>query len=237
MSKIISYPIGKALHRAFRIVGKYVIGDELNGDDFTVGIEILNTMLIEWANDGYIPEIVTKETETLQAGLREHSFSDIEDILSIHDAVVTPADDEKTSYYVSIIDNETFIKQYLTVSDTIDNEESTATGIPSIITLDKRSNSILTYPIPDKDYYISFSAIRYYSSYIYSEEKIIELTPNWYEAIVYGVAARLADEFQLPVNERTLLLEKEKYFKARAFSRNMMNAEKIKLKPITGSVV
>lgn len=235
MSKIISYPIGKAIHRAFRIVGKYVIGDELNGEDFNVGIEILNTMLIEWANDGYVPEVVTKEKETLYSGIGEYPIDNIRDIVSIHNAIVTPLGDEKTSYSVEIIDNETFIKQYLNLSESRspDNEDA---DVPSIITLDKNDGNLVVYPIPDKDYYLSFSAIRHYSSYIYSEDSI-ELLPNWYEAVVYGLASRLSDEFQLPINERSLLLGKEKYFKARAFSKNMMNAEKIKLNSIVGDVV
>lgn len=101
-------------------------------------------------------------------------------------------------------------------------ENRTKLGTPEILWLDRQLTTPKCYlwPIPDAATY----QIHYLYTRILEDFDAAANTPDfpqsWYDALVYGLAANLSDEYQTPLNERQVLMAKAKEMLALAQTSN-----------------
>lgn len=220
------YNVERIIARALRICGKYsyVDNDDILPDDYKIGVENLNSILQDWLNEGVRPQYIKELTLYATQGLREIGINF--HVVNILDGIVVDEATEEQST-LQFVPYEQLV-QYYNVSD-----NSLAEGKPSLIAI--RNNKLLVYPIPDSGYVFKLNAVCFLEQ-IDDANKVLYITPNFYEALVYALAVRFADEFMLPVNDKLIFEKRANSLFQRATSIKTMTERQLILPPNGGIV-
>lgn len=222
MATEFNYSIERIIARALRICGKYASNEDPLPEDYSIGVENLNSILNDWTNEGIIqPQYIKTAKVLLPNGM--HSVTLSNDITNILDCYIL-TDSEEIDRTLSVISYSNYVSMI----------SITSYDKPGAVSF--YGNKLLFYPIADDDYNILVNYTTYMNELVTAEDKII-ISPNFHEALVYSLAVRFADEFMLPVNDKILLERRaESYFK-RATANRIMNERTIQLNPNTGGIV
>lgn len=196
-----------------------------SSDEAQDALRSLNEMIASWVNDGMLIIARTKETFTLQGGVREYSYGylgatssggsfssgfssgfDIETVTAedfvgerpnkILAAYVTVGN---TDYALSIInDIPMFLIAYKEIA-----------GIPEYLNFNNGYPvaNITLYPTPAAAYPITLMTEKQFSNITLSGE--VNLPSGWTRALIYNLAMELAPEYNQPVTPEIAQIAKE----------------------------
>jgi len=188
------------IQRAFRIVGALSNGQNLTAEKLQQGIEALNSMVKSWQSETCFLWTLEPLTFTTTATDYTYVLDDDPQVIAIDGAWWVNGD------YDDPIDRIAW-RTYQDIDD------KTKTGKPIYIAIDnKRAPTAYIWPIPDATYTIKILAITKLQDFD-SASGTGDFPVRFTQALEYGLADLLADEYGLPLGERQLLSQKaQKYF-------------------------
>lgn len=180
------------ISRALYMVGALPMGEVPSGFQLNHGVEILNTMVNAWQADNTFLWTQTAGTLTLSTTYAYNSLGLNPPLLAIDQAYLRISNDDSPLEIISWYD-------YQAISD------KSSTGDPWKVALKPGNTPLLyVYPIPTTSrtlYYLGVCRAQDWDS----ASAGADFPVSFMEALIYGLAERLAPEYRLSLNERTLL--------------------------------
>lgn len=189
---------------ALRKVGAVAQGETPTAEQISEAAEALNVMVKAWEADGMPLWGLTEYTITLIAGQREYN-------IGIGQTINIPKPLKLfqmwNSSAMGLIDTPMRIltrQEY----NILGNKESTGIPIQGYYDPQREHGVLAVFPVPDSN-----AATNYTVTFVYQRpfEDITASTNNpdvpqeWLEAMIYGLAVRIAPEYGLPLDQRQLL--------------------------------
>jgi hypothetical protein len=104
----------------------------------------------------------------------------------------------------------------ISLSDYQDIEDKSSTGIPQVIAVDSgATGNLYLYPVPDAAYTLRYMGIEMLKDFDTSTDTP-DFPVQWIDAITYGLADSLADEYLLPATERDRISSKARVYREEA---------------------
>lgn len=206
--------------RALRLCGVTAQGDDPTGDQIAEAATALES-LVKWLqSEGTQLWSVEDRTFAVVAGTADYTLAT--DVLGIEHLVIR--DSSNYDYRIGLVLDDTF------------NSVSTptSTGKPEMARLEMRTagvNTLRLWPVPDVAYTAYYSAVRKLADFD-TALGTPEMPQRWYDPLVYSLAANLADEYQLPLQDRSYLQGKAKSLRDAASKLDNESADTIYLRPI-----
>ena len=184
------------IERAFELIGVRTRGQPLSGDALQEGKLALDMMVKSWQGKNVFLWTVKTIPQSLTAGNASYSLALDPPILSLDAAyLLNGANDHNELDVLSWRD-------YQSIPD------KSSSGNPVAVALDGQANPTLyVYPVPTASGTISLNAICKLKDWD-SPTNGADFPVRWERAIVYGLAADLADGYGLPLGERDRLAVK-----------------------------
>jgi hypothetical protein len=195
--------------RALRILGVVAQGETPTSTQITEAAQALNGLVLAWQADGMPLWVIKKYSFSLVEGQKEYIFAD---------GITSPGIDlpKPLKLYQAWYHNNTsnvdvplriVTEQQYNMLGNKDVE-----GLPVQIWYkpEKQSGTLTVYQVPD-----AWTAANIVLSFIYqapfytfdAANDVPDFPPEWYDAITYGLATRLAPEYGLPTGDRKVLLQ------------------------------
>lgn len=196
------------IQRAFRIVGVISPGQSLSGNQEEQGRIILNSMVARWQKDHIFLWTQDHVTQALSDGVGSYALPTDPQVLSVDTAFLRRTTGSNTD------DTPLDIKSWREYQE---EPAKTTSGDPTYICVDlsTTSGTIYTYPI------VSDSTAK--SLFMLCTVKLKDfdlstanpdLRSEWLDALSYGLASDLCDEYTLSISERSYITDKAKgYYK------------------------
>ena len=188
------------VRRALRMVGAYTSPDLPRPEQLTDAITVLNMMLKTWQVEGFL-WLRRFETLPLVADQRVYSLGpsgslSIDRPLHIYNATRK----DSSGYEVPLIS--------LTRSDYMAIPNKYSSGVPVQFYYDPLTDAgnFYIWPVPSTGMTYSIVLDCDRSLDIMTDSlNDYDFPPQWYDALTYGLAVRLAPEYGLPLTERQML--------------------------------
>lgn len=191
------------IKRALRIVGVLADGDTPTTDQVNNAADALNAMVKRWQNEHVFLWTLTDYQPTIVAGTPNYSLS-AQNFNGIHK--VFRRDSSGYDFQLEIIK----YSEYLEIVT------KSLQGYPEKVAFDgKLSSSIYLYPNPSQVFDIHVVGIKLLADFDAAGDSP-DAGSNWIDALVYGLADSLADEYILPSTERQYIHAKAETFKQSA---------------------
>lgn len=192
------------INRAFRLTGNLGLGETLSGDELTQGAEALNTLVKAWHAEGVFLWTMTLNTTALVASTASYALGN--DIIGIDRAFRVDTNDDVPVRLISYRD-------YQGIHD------KDASGDPTRVAIDygRSTPTLYVWPVPT-----GAGTLKHLDITRMQDLDTAGATPQipqrFLKALVYGLAADLADEHLVPLQERRYLDSKarELFMKAKA---------------------
>lgn len=188
------------ISRAYRILGTVAQGQLPSADQLVAGIQALNEMVKSWQNRHIFLWTLKHFSQTLTADDADYEISDANGIISIQQAYLRDSDNN---------DKQLQIIGWNIYQDLPNKLDS---GEPSHVSLDYQSSPTLyVWRVPNATvataYTIEYLGIQRLKDWD-SAAGTGDFPAKWERALVYGLAADLADDDGLPLREREYLQNK-----------------------------
>jgi len=178
------------ISRAFRIVGVIGVDDVLTAGQLKQGVEILNALVLALQSRGTFLWTWTSFNLNLEDGVSGYALPQDPPILFVESGRVNFSNSSSEVFPVSYL-------EYLKIIDTSE------VGIPSVFSSD--GVNLLLWPTPNEQC-ISFTAVAVRRGIDWDVSNTDGgFPPQWGNALVYAVAADLANEYGVPIRERQQL--------------------------------
>jgi hypothetical protein len=201
---------------ALRKIGALGDYESPSANQTTVAALALQAMVKAWQADG-MPVWVIKEQGVLCSTLTSGSVT-----IGLGQAVnvAKPLKVIQAFLRTSGVDRPMSIYDRQSFNDLINN---TITGVPNIIYYQPMIDTgiLSCYPLPDAATQAASQIIIHYQAMFEdmdSDSNDLAFPAEWTEAVIYGLAVRLAPEYGLSINERQQLKMEAKEFKDAALS-------------------
>lgn len=210
------------IRRALRIIGELKEDGEPTGDQMISGSIALES-LVKWLQaEGLQLWTIDERELTLVIGQGTYDTTDGlgTDMLVVMHCRIWDSDNR--AVMTGLVDDSVF----RSVS------EPTKTGRPEMVMVELRqSPQISFWPVPDQAYTWQYRVVRKLADFD-SALGTPEMPQRWFDPLVYSLAANLADEKQLPLEERAYLQAKAQ--KMREIASNLDNdpSDAFYLRPI-----
>lgn len=206
--------------RALRLCGVLAQGDDPTPEQVSEAATALES-LVKWLqSEGTQLWSVEDRTFTVVAGTANYTLGT--DVLGIENLVLRDSSNYDTR--VGLVLDDTFNSV----------TEPTRTGKPEMARLEMRSagvNTLKLWPVPDVSYTARYEAVRKLADFD-TALGTPEMPQRWYDPLCYSLAANLADEYQLPLQDRSYLQAKAKSLRDSASKLDNEPADTIYLRPI-----
>jgi len=205
----------KIIRRAFSIVGAIETGDPLSADMLDQGIEALNSMVARWQTDMLF---LWRQKEYLKDpwAISTESYALPSDPLSIGIS--------QAQWWDGVQYNNLEVISYESYRQIEDR--GVATGTPQQITSSPENLLALIYPIPNVAGKVRFILTTKGKDFDTSTESG-EFAARWNDALVYGLADSLSDEYPITLSERERISRKAVTFfdAAKRYDRDRSDSE------------
>ena len=195
MANTYTYLREDVIAHALRVAGIVPQGGVATLEQEEEAADKLNLILLDIANVGIQPLMSIGNTRTLTApDLPFSSLALGENVVSIEAVWVIYQGGTPTP---------------LAPADMIHkNDWKVVDGVPSQFYFDQKTQTLyLNYSVNSTDYVFMYISQEYIND-VFTDGAAIPLPKRWYLAIVYMLAAFLADDYQLPLQERTYLMQR-----------------------------
>ena len=209
--------------RALRITG--VVADE--GDptpkQMKDGAQALES-LVKWLQaEGTQLWTIEDRTLTLVVGQGAYTTTDllVNDMLVVMNGRIV--DSNGYAYGTGIVEEHIFRNV----------SQPSKSGRPEMVNVELRASTptFNFWPVPDLAYTWQYKVVRKLADFD-NAVGTPEMPQRWYDPLVYTLAANLADEYQLPLTERSFLAAKAKSMREIAANLDSDPADMIYLNPI-----
>jgi hypothetical protein len=205
------------IERAFRIVGALPLGQPLDGDNSELGVNVLNDMVKSWQTKHIFLWALEYLTFNTVIGTASYSLSTDPPVMWV----------DKVWH---ILGNNDYELESLSYRQYLDIPDKTNAGDPTFYSVNnEHAPTIYLYPVP-----VEVKAIKYLGITRMKDaetaDSALDFPVRWTNALVYGLASYLSDEFKLPLNERGYLRNKaeEEFALAKRTDRERTKMEYIK---------
>lgn len=180
---------------ALRIVGAISIGDPLTSDMESQGAEALNKMVKAWQKDGTFIWNYLVTTLALVASTATYATPTAPPIIGIESA------------FLSISGSDIPLK-ILSIGQYEEIYNKTATGQTTILCFNPvEPPTLIAWPVPSASGTVTYLAVTKQQDFDSSSDTG-GFPADWNEAMTYNLAARLCDEYPIPLQERLYLAAK-----------------------------
>ena len=181
------------IESAFSKIGELSIGQNLTSGQLENGVRNLNALVQDWQNDKiFLWDIYDIELATAEDTASYVIDSDIP-VLYLDRA------------YIEQEGGEALPLELVKLED-ITQATERSTGEPSKIAYEVTTSKVFLYPTPDKEYNLTLYVATRAKDWVDSASNF--LPERFQMALIYGLAALLADDASLPVAEREVLIQK-----------------------------
>lgn len=195
------------IKRALRIVGALADDSTPSTDALNNASDVLNSMVKRWQNDNIFLWTVTSSSLSLSSNTASYSLPTDPRVMAISAGyIVNPTTDV----------NDVKIEQ-ITFSDYQDTYDKTSVGTPTHFAVDGLlpTPKVYVWPVPYQSMTLKYTGIAYLKD-MDSGSATPDFPTRWIDALVYGLADSLSDEYILPVTERERFEKKAAVLKAEA---------------------
>lgn len=180
------------VERALRIIGALYPGDTLSAERQDTAVRALNDMVKSWQNEHVFLWTLSNEQTTLTTATSSYAVPTDPAIIGIERAWFN--DDSNDDIEIDVIS----IREYENIPSKSDS------GDPVCCAYNARDSKFYIWPVP------SFSSgNKYLKTHCIAKLKDFDsasgtgdFTSQWLDALVFGLASRLAPEYGLPLGER-----------------------------------
>lgn len=188
------------IQRAYRIIGILGAGQPLTGDQLNHGATALNSMVKHWQNDHIHLWTLTNSTIALSQGTDNYSLASA-NLIGIDMAWLR----------INSVDFKLKQISWREFSE-IDNKANFEAQPECFALNGAISSSLYVYPTPNQAYTLHYVMVKKLADFDAGTDNP-DFAPKWLEALSYGLAANLADEFGIPLSERSYITAKAEEFK------------------------
>ena len=178
---------GRIVERAFRKAGIVAKDEALDAADLTEGLDILNDMLKAWQLTGI--RLYTKGTGSISLTDATASYTLSERLLSFESIRYAPASGSEIPMLA------------LTSVEYDELPDKVSAGIPTQYFYDRQREAGTLYVWPvlatAASATLEWRGLREVED-IGKSSDVVDVPGEWYEAVIYGLAARLADDYDVP---------------------------------------
>jgi hypothetical protein len=181
------------IERAYRIIGKFSLGETLGAEMHQQAVIALNSMIKSWQARHIFLWTIKQYSISLSAGVKSYSLAATDPPVYAVDRAYLQIDNDDQILQIASF------RQY---SDIFDKE---STGDPTLIALDNQvSLTLYVWPVPTQTRTLLYSGIHRLKDFDSSSENP-EFPVHYLQAITYGLAYELSSEYGLPLSERQFL--------------------------------
>ena len=208
------------IFRALRIAGVTADENDPTPSQISTAAQALESLVKHLQSEGTLLWSQEDRTVAVIAGMQDYTLAT--DVLGIE--YLNIRDSNNYDYRVGLVLEDVF----KAVS------QPTKTGRPEMAKLEMKSagvNTLSLWPVPDLNYTGRYKCIRKLADFD-TALGTPEMPQRWYDPLCYLLAANLADEYQLPLEERAYLTAKARALKDSASGADHESADTIYLYPI-----
>lgn len=178
------------IERAYRIIGKFSLGDVLSAEMYQQGIIALNSMIKSWQSKHVFLWTLKEFTQTLTAGQASYS-------LASTDPAVYAID--RAYLRINNIDNPCDVASY---RQYVDIPDKTSPGDPTIVALNGQiTPTLYVWPVPQQTRTLYYTGIVKLKDFDTAAGNA-DFPVRYLEAITFGLAHKLSFEYGLPVQQQ-----------------------------------
>jgi hypothetical protein len=191
---------------ALRKIGALAKGQSPDTEDISNGSEALNSLAALLSTDGMQLWKRTEIAVTLVDGQQDYT---LDDALKVHQVVLRYSGSD-TSYEI----------QWKSLYD-FNNLPTSEGGTPVHYTFTPniQDGTLKIWPTPDSTTATNYSLVAVVQKEFdgfFASSDTPDFPPYWTDALIYGLAARLAPEYGVPLQDRNLLLKEAEAYKKMA---------------------
>lgn len=191
---------------ALRKIGALAKGQSADTEDISNGSEALNSLAALLSTDGMQLWKRTEIAVTLVDGQQDYT---LDDALKVHQVVLRYAGSD-TSYEI----------QWKSLYD-FNNLPTSEGGTPVHYTFTPgiQDGTLKIWPTPDATTATNYSLVAVVQKEFdgfFASSDTPDFPPYWTDALIYGLAARLAPEYGVPLQDRQMLLKEAETYKKMA---------------------
>jgi len=201
---------------ALRKIGVVPQGETASAVQITEGAFALNVMVKAWEGDGMPLWAIKTLTIPYTAGTASYTIGNGATIDSAKPLKVIQA------WNKDLLSNVDIPMIILTRYDynRLGNKTSSGTPVQIQYTPERDTGTVTVFPVPDTAAETNNRLVMMYQcpfeDFDASTDNL-DFPQEWYDAVIYGLATRLAPEYGLPVEQRQLLYKEAKEIKDAAF--------------------
>lgn len=204
----------KLITRAFRLIGGKSLGEQLNAEEINIGIEVLNDMVKSWQSERIFLWTLKAITQSLSASTTTYALAANPPVIGIERAFIRESGTDTPVTVLSWQD-------YWNIPNKADE------GRPTHIALDNnKTPTLYVWLTPNATYTLYLLAVTTLEDWE-SSSGSEDFPPRWTDALVYGLAARLADEYKVPERAELWQRAELEFNKAAKGDRQMTTHEEI----------
>lgn len=197
------------IQRSHRIIGAYNSG--VTADQLSFADTALNSMVKAWQSDHIFLWTLAESTVSLTATNASYSLSSA-NIIGIDKAWLRINSTEYPLRQVSY-------REYEEIPQKTDAGQPLAYCVNNAI-----SQTLYVYPTPEASYTFYYLGVKKLADFDAAGDNA-DFPQRWIDAISYGLAAQLADEYGLPISERQWITAKANEIKEAARRGERENKE------------
>jgi len=187
------------IERAYRIIGKFSLGDVLSAEMYQQGIIALNSMIKSWQGKHVFLWTIKEFTQTLTVGQASYSLASTDPAVYAIDRAYLRYDN---------IDHPCDVASY---RQYVDIPDKTSKGDPTLVALNgQMSPTLYVWPVPQQTrtlYYTGIVKLKDFDTAAGNSDFPV----RYIEAITFGLAHKLSYEYGLPIQQSR---ELERQFQA-----------------------
>lgn len=202
---------------ALRKLGVVAQGEDATADMITEAAFALNTLVKSWEADGMPLWALRTTPIPLSAGVASYTIGTGQTVDTDKPLKVIQAWNRTISSSIDVPMRLITKEEY----SILGNKTSSGNPIQAYYEPQKNVGVLTVFPVPDSTYAASNVVyITYQRPFedINSSTDVPDFPQEWYDAVIYGLACRLAPEYGIPAESRQLLVREASDIKAGALS-------------------
>lgn len=194
------------IDRAFRIVGVLRPGQVLSGGKLSQGLQALQSLIKFWQTDVEFPWTIVQKSVSLVAGTISYSLGSDPKIIGIDQAMLVNGTEETNIEVISW-------RKYNAITDKNTSSDVTQVAVDGLVPA-----TMYVYANPSAAGTLNLLCLATIKD-LDSASALGDFPPYWEEALTYGLADSLCDEYSIPISEKDRLSRKalDAYAAARRF--------------------
>lgn len=178
------------IERAYRIIGKFSLGDVVTAEMYQQAIIALNSMIKSWQSKHVFLWTIKEFTQTLTTGQASYSLASTDPAVYAIDRAYLRIDN---------IDHPCDVASY---RQYIDIPDKTSTGEPTLVALNGQVvPTMYVWPVPQQTRTLYYTGIVKLKDFDTAAGNA-DFPVRYLEAITFGLAHKLSFEYGLPVQQQ-----------------------------------